>query len=66
MVSQEPADGLKAFEGHKATTSAGLLCTCPLCYAHRKGAEGKRRGLEVAKSTERGSTTKETRNKSLL
>ena len=73
MVSHQPADGLKAFEGpgvncasHKATTSAGLLCTCPSCYASRKGAEGKRRGLEAAKSTERGSTTKETRNKSLL
>ena len=44
-------------DSHKSTTSAGLLCTCPLCYASRKGGEGKRRGLEAAKSTERGSTT---------
>ena len=53
MDSQQLADGLKTFKGLGVVSVtkqlAGLLCTCPLCYASTKGAEEKRRGLQCRK-----------------
>ena len=65
------ADGLKAFEGPGVVPVTKQLlqlgCSAHALHVMHLEKEQKEKGcLEAAKSTERGSTTKETRNKSLL